>query len=385
MSWEPKYNLLDKSMNFYKVGCNFDPALIDVVVELNEKYKGKSQIVEFFGSDRANEDVTARPGWRLPDISKEDFEAYVKRLKENNIAFNYTMNSIIPYGSKIEMLKHKKDIQDLALWLESIGVYRITIANPMMALFIREVSNIELEISCITHVDTVTQIKYYHETFGINKFCLSILKNRNKQFLIAAQKYADDNNIVLEMLANEFCGVAGVDSNGTHYATHCAFRDSCYICHATNRTKEDSMAYNNYPMGYCMSARSSTPEAWLRMRWVRPEDQPIYRDVTGVNYFKISGRTGSTEYLKMVIEAYMSENFEGNLLQLWKPLSSIYDGKTELKSETDVNIPNKKLDGFISWWINDENDGWECENQLCGTTCSYCERFAKQHDLYEKK
>lgn len=380
MSWKPDYDYANKSMNFYKVGCNFDPELINIAVELNKKYEGKSQIVEFFGSDRAHEDVTARPGWRLPDVSREDLEAYVKKLKDNNIAFNYTMNSIIPYGSKVEMLKHKKDIQDLALWLGEIGVYRITVANPMMALFIREVSNIELEISCITHVDTVTQIKYYHETFGINKFCISILKNRNKKFLVNAQKYADENGIVLELLANEFCGVAGVDSNGTHYATHCAFRDSCYICHATNRTKEDSMAYHNYPMGYCMSARSSTPEAWLRMRWVRPEDQPVYREKTGVNYFKVSGRTGSSEYLKMVIESYMSESFDGNLLQLWKPLSSIYDGKTELKSSTDVDIPNKALDGFISKWL--DGDGWECADQLCGTTCKYCEEYAKKHSLY---
>ena len=54
----------------------------------------------------------------------------------------------------------------------------------------------------------------------------------------------------------EMCGVAGIDNQGSHYATHCVFRDSCYICHACNRTKEESMLDNNYPMSYCMSARS---------------------------------------------------------------------------------------------------------------------------------
>lgn len=379
-NFKPNFDYSNKSMNFYKVGCNFDPELINIAVELNKKYAGKSQIVEFFGSDRSNEAVTARPGWRLPDISKEFFADYVKKLAENNIAFNYTMNSIQPYGSKVEMIKHKKEIQDLVLWLEEIGVYRITVANPMMALFIREVSNIEMELSCIAHFDTVTQLKYYHEVLGINKFCNSILKNRNKQFLINAQKYCDENGLILELMANEFCGVAGVDKDGTHYATHCTFRDSCYLCHACNKTKEDSMSYNNYPMGYCMSARSQTPEAWLRMRWIRPEDQKIYREKCGVNYFKLSGRTGTSEYLKFVMEAYMSESFDHNLLALWKPLSSIYDGKTELKSDTDVDIPNKKLDGFIDKWM--EGNGWECENQMCGTTCKYCEEFAKKNQLY---
>lgn len=373
------YRNLNK--NFYKVGCNFDPELINVVKYLNDKYKDHGRIVELFGSDADTEEVTARPGWRLPKISREFFAEYVKKLKDIGVNFNFTMNSIQPYGSKMNMIAHKKEIQDLVKWLESIGVYRITVANPMMLLFIREVSNIEIEMSCIAHIDTVTQLKYYHETFGVNKFCCSILKNRNKMFLINAQKYCDENNCILELMCQEFCGVAGVDGNGTHYATHCVFRDSCYLCHAMNKTKEDSMAYHNYPMGYCMSARSSTPEAWLRMRWIRPEDQKIYRNRTGVNYFKLSGRTGTTEYLKFVMEAYMSESYDGNLLELWKPLSSIYDGKTELKSETDVNIPNKKLDGFINKWM--DNDGWECENELCGTTCNYCEKFAKEHNLYE--
>lgn len=371
----------DLTKNYYKVGCNFDPELINVVKELNEKYKNHGRIVELFGSDRDTEEVTARPGWRLPKISKEYFADYVKKLNDIGVKFNFTMNSIIPYGSKVEMVKHKKDIQDLVKWLESIGVYRLTIANPEILIMVREVSNIEVEMSCITHIDTVTQMKYYHETFGVNKFCCSILKNRNKEFLIRAQDYCNRNGCILEIMCQEMCGVAGIDNQGSHYATHCVFRDSCYICHACNRTKEESMLDNNYPMGYCMSARSSTPEAWLRMRWIRPEDQKIYREKTGVNYFKLSGRTGTTEYLEYIMNAYMSETYDGNLLGLWKPLSSIYDGKTELKSKTDIDIPNKKLDGFINKWM--DGNGWECENHECGYSCRYCEQFAKEHNLYE--
>ena len=352
-----------------------------MVKELNEKYKNHGRIVELFGSDRDTEEVTARPGWRLPKISKEYFADYVKKLNDIGVKFNFTMNSIIPYGSKVEMVKHKKDIQDLVKWLESIGVYRLTIANPEILIMVREVSNIEVEMSCITHIDTVTQMKYYHETFGVNKFCCSILKNRNKEFLIRAQDYCNRNGCILEIMCQEMCGVAGIDNQGSHYATHCVFRDSCYICHAFNRTKEESMLDNNYPMGYCMSARSSTPEAWLRMRWIRPEDQKIYREKTGINYWKVSGRTGTLEYMKFVLEAYMSESYDGNLLGLWKPLSSIYDGKTELKSKTDIDIPNKKLDGFINKWM--DGNGWECENHECGYSCRYCEQFAKEHNLYD--
>ena len=362
-------------MNLYKVGCNFDFELIKIVKELNEKYDGKAKVVEFFGSDAAHEELSARPGWRLPNISRDEFARYIKDLREAGILFNYTMNSIQPYGSKVEMVKHKQEIQEYVKWLEEIGVYRITIANPMMALFIREVSNINLEASCILHIDTVTQFKYLHETLGITKFCCSILKNRNKHFLENAAKYCNDNGLILELLANEFCGIAGNDQNGIAYASHCVFRDSCYLCHATNRNKEDSMCYNNYPMGYCMTARAKNEQNWLRMRWIRPEDQKIYNGI-GINYFKVSGRTGSTEYLKTVIEAYMAESFEGNLLQLWKPLNTIYDGGLELSHNHTEFIDNKKLDGFLNKWFT--GSGFECENEMCGVTCTYCHDFWKK-------
>lgn len=359
-------------MNLYKVGCNFDLALIDAVKMLNEKYKGKAQVMEFFGSDAGHQELTARPGWRIQDITPEYFADYVKKAKDAGILFNYTMNSIQPYGSKVEMLKHKKEIQDFVLWLEEVGVYRITVANPMLALFIREVSNIELEISCISHIDAVTQLKYYHETFGINKFCCNIIKNRNKKFLENAAKYCNENGIILELLANEFCSVAGEDKNGVPYCAPCVFRDSCYLCHATNRTKEDSMCYNNYPMGYCMTSRAKNEQNWLRARWIRPEDQKIYKEI-GINYFKISGRTASLSYLVTILEAYMSENWEGNLLQLWKPLETIYDGGLELSHEHSEYIDNKKLDGFLDKWF--KGCGWECENELCGITCKYCKDY----------
>ena len=138
-------------MNLYKVGCNFDFELIKIVKDLNEKYEGRAKVVEFFGSDAEHEELSARPGWRLPKLSRDEFARYIKESREAGILFNYTMNSIQPYGSKVEMVKHKQEIQEYVKWLEEIGVYHITIANPMLALFIREVSNINLEASCILH------------------------------------------------------------------------------------------------------------------------------------------------------------------------------------------------------------------------------------------
>lgn len=359
-------------INEFKVGCNFDPKLIDAAIDLNEKYKGKAVIKEWFGSDALHSELAARPTWRLQDISIDDFSKFVKKSKENGIVFNYTMNSINPYGSKQNLVANKKSIQDFVKQLEDIGIYRITFANPLIAMIIREVSNIELEASCVLHIDAVTQMKYLHETLNVNKFCNSILKNRSKAFLKNAASYCNKNGLILELLANEFCYNNGKDSNGINYAAPCIYRDSCYVCHASCKSKEDSMCYNNYPMQFCMGSRNGNGEGWLRSRWIRPEDLHYYNDI-GINYFKISGRTGTTNYLVSMIEAYMKQSFEGNVLGLWKPLETIYNGKSETSHEFQDFIDNKKLDGFLDHWFN--GDGFECCDQICGETCDYCHRF----------
>ena len=362
--------------NQFKVGCNFDMALIDKAVELNDKYAGKACIKEWFGSDSSHAETAARPDWRLQDISKDHLREFVRRSRDAGIVFNWTMNSISPYGSKPELFAHKQEIQDFVKELEDIGVYRITFANPMLAMMIREVSSIELEASCILHIDAVTQMKYLHETLGVNKFCNNLLKNRDRVFLKNAAQYCKDNGCIIELLANEFCFNNGVDKNGTNYAAPCIYRDSCYVCHATCKTKEDTMCYNNYPMQFCMGSRNGNQEGWLRSRWIRPEDLHYYNDI-GIDYFKLSGRTGTTSYLTSIMEDYMRGSHEGSLLTLWKPLETIYNGKDESKQELQDFIDNKKLDGFLDHWFEDER-GFYCEDQICGTTCTWCKDFYKK-------
>lgn len=354
-------------MNQFKLGCNFDPALIPGIAELNKKYPN-CKVVEVYGSDKAHHALAARPKFRLQDISRDDFAKYVKDLADIGVAFNYTMNSTLPYVTKAELYDNRQNITNFVKFLEDCGVKRITVANPLLIEIIRSVSNIELEISTCLHIDTVTQIKYYHDTYGINKFCANILKNRDFKFLKAAAEYCNSEGLILELMVNEFCGVGGVN-----YATHCVYRDSCYNYHASNCSVDDALLFDNYPMNRCMSARDSDLENWLRMRFIRPEDLKVYNEFN-INHFKISGRTGTTEYLLWVCERYMSEKHDGNLVELWKPLESIYD--LNFDSKNVKFIDNSKLDGFIDHWSKNLN--FRCDDELCGTTCTYC------HDFYEK-
>lgn len=382
-------------MNKFKLGCNFSKDLISVVSELNDKYKQYGVINEFFGSDMANADLAARPDFRLPDISLKFLENFVKKCNDNNIEFNYTMNSILPYGSKQNLLKNRNKVLDFVKYLEDIGVYRITIANPLLGFIIREKSNIPFEISTIMHQDTVTQALLYKKMFGnVDKICASVLKNRDFNFLKNTQKICNDNGITLDLMVNEFCyNTVGGSSS------HCIFRDSCYICHAQTHTKEEAMEYNNYPMGYCISSRGNSEAGWLRSRYILPEWLDVYNEI-GISAYKLTGRTGSTEYLKKIAEAYLSKNSEGlDLISLWKPLQSIYSGKSEEEeSNKYIKIDIKKIvdNNFINHWS--DNGGFLCHEHLCGFekevdptydssdgvwhgdyACNFCKKFYEKY------
>ena len=361
-------------MNFYKVGTNFDLALLDGLNRLNQEYSN-SKVIEVYGSDRQTANLSARPDFRLPLLDKKQIEEYVKKAAEYGIKFNYTLNSFFPYGSKREFIEHIDDIKYIINFLEEIGVYRITVANPILLELIRNVihSDINIELSTCAHIDAITQIKYMYEKYNVTKICNNLIKNRDFDFLQAAGAYCDKNNIIYELMVNEFCGVGGID-----FATHCVYRDSCYMCHATNKTLEDANSFNEYPMRICSKSRNENPANWLKLRFIRPEDIPLYNEV-GINHFKITGRTGSTDYILKTVESYMKQDFDGNILNLWKPLESIKENKSEFSDEYKFyDIPNKSLNGFLEMWTKQHK---KCEYEVCGETCKYCDSW---YDKYCK-
>lgn len=349
------------------IGCNFDPIFLIEIPYLNS-ISDHIKITELYGSERDCHLFAARPKYRLPAITLENFELYIKSLLEIGISFNYTMNA--PYlGSKREILKIERGIKEKIRFLSAIGIKTVTISNPLLAEIIRtENDSIKIAISTINHIDTVTQIKILNERYQISKVYNNILKNRNIKFLKNLQSYCTNNNIELSLIVNEFCCNTSQDLIST---THCVFRDSCYLFHSQNETKEDDALFNGYPMSNCINSRINR-SSWLKSRFIRPEDLAKYSSI-GIKSYKITGRTGSTEYIKTIAEAYIKEMWEGNLLSLWKPLETIFTETNELDFQHPVYIENSNLKGFIDFWFN--NLEHDCANEVCGETCSYCDNF----------
>lgn len=356
--------------NHLKIGSNFDFSMIDKIRELNDKYP-KNIIDEVYGSRRESSNLTARPAFRIPNIDRQAFCDYVQKLKNEGISFNYTLNSSY-VGSKEEIKKNEKTILEYISFLSCAGVDIITVTLPLMAEFIRFINaDIGIEISTIAHIDTVTQVAQWKERYGIRKICGNLHKNREIKFLKSLADYCNTNDIVLSIMVNEFCGNGLEKTSG---ATNCIYRDHCYSLHSVGYSKDDSI-YCDYPMGRCIQSRKK-PSDWLKMHFIRPEDLRLYNTI-GINHFKITGRTGSTDYIYKLAEAYASGHYDGNLLDLWKHLETIGGEKDDNSYVPLFYIDNKKLNNFLNFWFNNENH--VCANEECGVSCTYCDNFYRKY------
>ena len=357
-------------MIHYKVGTGFDIALIDKVKYLNDKYCARARVTEFYGSLAFDYELAARPRFRLPEKSVGDLANFIEAASSIGVEVNYTMNSIMPFGSKRAMVENTVQIMDWIHTLEDIGVKLLTVSSPMLLELIKQNggTSLRIELSTIAHVDALTQIKYYHDVYDVKKICGNLMKNRDFEFIKKAVKLCKDLGMQYELMANEFCGV------GTQgYATHCIYRDSCYICHATNQSFVDTQLMCNYPMDMCTAGRNANHANWLRSNFIRPEDIYTYFTDTGADRFKLTGRTGSMSFQYKILEAYMSGSFDGDLLELWKPLETIKE-TNEGESVSYKTVPNKALERFIDHW----RDGFRCADEVCGTTCNYCQKYYDQ-------
>lgn len=355
----------------YKTGINFDINLLRGIIELQNTLNNDSKITSVYGSMQKDYQLAARPKCRLPDVSKQVFERYVKECNIHNICFEYTLNSMLPFGSKKAIIEHEQDIKSTVRYLYDVGVKDVSVTHPLLMEIISDTDrHPNITISTIAHIDTITQIKYLRDTFNITKVCANLNKNRNFKWLEPAADWCNKNNIVLELMVNEFCA-CGTKS----YTTHCVYRDSCYLCHATNETYDDICAYDTYPTKRCSEGRAQNPANWLKTRFIRPEDIHYYTDI-GINHFKITGRTATSAYLSMVITAYLTQQYDGNLLQLWKAIESV--SLTESESYAKYYIDNSTLTGFLAPWVA----GKDCDNEVCGETCNYCNNYYEKYCKY---
>lgn len=338
---------------YLNVGNLWTHSYLDKVIELNKEYKG-IQVKSLFGSI-ANITPTARSFDRIPYRDWDFVAGYVTKARENNIYTRYTLNQ-----SCIGPIQEFRDYFDSSLKvtlqkLHDIGVDEWIVTSPLLVETLRNMFPGDfIEVSTIAEISTVEEAKRWKD-IGANGANASTSINRD------FKRLQDIGNILeASVLCNEAC------------LFRCPWRRECYNLSSHDSRRGEEL-FGFYPFRKCNEVRLAHPEEWLESRLVLPQWLPIYRERTGINWFKVAYRTHPEEVAIPLLETYMSMYFGGNLCSLWPTISRL--GNTPEPKDTTF-ISCRMLDDlkFIEKWFF----GDECSEHLCGDDCRYC------HIMYEK-
>lgn len=340
----------------YKVGYNFDLQLVDFIRKVNEVNEN-AQIDSVYSSIMWHDKLTARPKYKLANLSICELELHIKALHRIGVSFCYPLNASY-IGSKNAISVEKLNIISFVKTLEEIGVDCIIVTHPLIAEIVHNNTSLATSISSIANIFSANQMAFIHENYNSDTFCLSPYFNKKIDTLDALQKCCGRINCNIELIVNELCGLGyNMDS-----FSPCIYRDTCFDCHSENETKKDVALLGGYPQTKCMANRAKCNSTfWAKTMVIRPEDICHYYNALGISRFKITGRTATTDALCKVIDAYINFSYDGDVADLW------YMG------ENFSTINNKKMEGLINRWFTDRT--FSCDKELCGITCSYCDDY----------
>ncbi|MDD6082367.1 MAG: hypothetical protein PUB89_05895 [Oscillospiraceae bacterium] len=402
----------------YDVATNFDNKIFDIIKEHDKDHRIKN-LYGKLGND-------GLPGGRttamVANLSTDQFADYVKKCNENNITFNYLINPLCMGQDELDPDKGKQ-IRDFIHTIYDTGVRWFTINSPSLIKYVKkEFKDAFVTLGLFAYPVTIQQVEYWRN-WGVDEITLDHSFNRNFDLLRKMLTYYKDSDFALRLIANNFC------------LKECPYR----LSHGGFAAHSDATKLSmDFSLVNCTYRKVKNPKAMLTSEWIRPEDVHYYEELaeeTGNKNFslKLVERTRPTPFIERVIKAYTSESYDGNLLDIlnWPATKNITVGGRAVNTNPaggppagvkdpppgappmrfaermdhtflpkygrtmsfpNIYIDNKKLDGFIEHFINNNN----CANSLCAGTiiedgrecsyaCDYCGKWAEKVISYNKE
>jgi len=345
-------------MTYLNVGFNFEEETFNLIKELNES-GSENRIASVYGSDIEHVELSARPDYRFPENATLDMLLhYADRFSKIGVKFWYTGNSIDIGGKNIDHEKIHKLLQKL--YDNDIGM--IVSDTMLLEIIKRSGIPVKVELSTIMRIESPRELFAIKEQYPfVIKMVMHISYNRSFYLLNQFVKVGRICNIVVEVLCNELCGT-GYKTG----ASPCIHRDKCYSLHAQTKTLKEASKLSNYPFNKCVGNRYTDTSNFLKLFWILPQDFHYYTDI-GINSFKLTGRTATTEFMKHALTQYVEGTYRGDIAKLWKSIESINSNKGDLSNIKTVNAEG--LEDFMKPFASHEI---ECHSRLCGIDCNHC-------------
>lgn len=340
------------------VGTNFSQEQLKNFLHLNERGL-PVKIASVYGSLRNSVMgiKSARPDFRIADTDLTTFEKFVQVARDNSIEIEYAANATLS-TSVGQFAADKDKLINRFKYLESVGVRRVIVSNPLLMELISECTDLKIKVSTILGINKPTALQYYSK-YNVDNICPDIYINRNipllRQLCQEGQKYG----IQMELLANEVCFYGDTPCNNV-------LRSTCYQ-HSSMGGNQEKL-FSGWPFSRCQEERRKNPICWLKIPYILPQHIREYATLTGITRFKVSGRTNTTEYLLHIVEKYMTEKFDGEIEQLFMLPQNVASAKIG-KFHVNNLIRLKHFDK----WLNGKS--------FCDYNCHVCKHC---EGIYEK-
>jgi collagenase-like PrtC family protease len=287
-----------------------------------------------------------------PEMDFTEFAEVAAKIHREGIRVNLLLNSICEGAEWYSPAVLKSTMDCLTRAHEELGVEAVTLANPM---YIREARkrfpNLEICASVLSDIDCVSKAVIFRKA-GADAITPDVNINRNLSLL---KRIKNATHAEIKLMVNEGC------------LFRCPFRKFHfnYISHKSRKPDKGkaSKAEDNVFSLNCIQLTKSDPSQILKSGWIRPEDARKYGEIT--RYFKLVGRTSSKSMVVRCVEAYLSESWSGDVLELMA--GNLYSvGMSHL-----MHLDNKNLDA-IGFFEKVASCNKECD------LCDYCNALAAE-------
>lgn len=303
-------------------------------------------------------------------MAQEQAEEYITEAHTAGLTFDYVLNAPSMCNMEWKENTHRKLLDHLK-WIENAGVDSVTVTIPyLIELIRRQFPRLKVRLSTIAHVNSVARARFY-ESLGVDSITLDVNVNRDFAVLQAIRKAV---SCELTVLTNNLC----------LYQCPYEYYHHDGLGHASQSCGGPDGRYADYCIMRCTLDRLSDISQTIRSRWVRPEDIHVYQDI-GIDVFKTSGRSMSTDRILRSVAAYSSRRYDGNLydiLNVLTPRTGLVSAASPAARGTavkppDLYIDNRALEGFLDFFTR--------QDCLSGcSSCDYCSRIASKAVQFDR-
>lgn len=336
-------------MQTLSVPCDFRIQTVEEYARLNARFP-HLRVVETYGNLNPSplELGSGRVAKRLPAATLAELRDYVQAARALHIGHNYTLNS--PCTRNLEFTtRGRKALLGFIATLLEMGIERFTLSSPSLIQLVKgHFPEAHITASTIAEVDSLFGARIFQD-MGADRIVLNEDILRRFDLLDALRTESD---ISLEAVVNTRCLFL------------CPFKpfDYSFLSHCQNDHQFPQVS--DYYKWHCTHVLFTHPLEWLKMRWIRPEDLPLYRDI---HVFKIIGRQLVDDSdLPRTVQTYMKGRFEGNLIEL---LGNFSPTRTRFYP---IYMDNRALDGFVEWFARRPV---RCREASCDG-CKHCRDYA---------